>query len=159
VEELCCDTGEVLHTHASVAAAAQAHDVDAKVVYNALGMLRGGRVDGVVLRWPKFESDQYGPYAELTLADVFTVKGESAPEARPRCALSRRRLALCETACLWRGVCAGLTCPGAASDQARLWQVMRAGKRGSSATYTKSPSMAGSAGPPPQAAATSCHSL
>ncbi len=101
MEEVCCDTGEVPRTHASVAAAARAHDVDAKVVYNALGMPGGSRIDGVVLRWPKFEGDQYGPYAELTLADVLTVRGERAPEAQAaRCALSRRCLALCETACL-----------------------------------------------------------
>ena len=76
VEGLCCDTGKVLRTHASVAAVARAHDVDAKVVCNALGMPEGGRIDGVVLRWPKFKGDRYGPYAELTLADVLTVRGE-----------------------------------------------------------------------------------
>lgn len=31
--------------------------------------------------------------------------------------------------CLRNGVCARQTCPGAASDQARLWQTVRAGKK------------------------------
>ncbi len=39
-------------------------------------------MNGVVLRWPRFEGDKYGPYAELTHAEALALKGESDPVAR-----------------------------------------------------------------------------
>ena len=70
------------------------------VVDKALRTRGGGRVIGVVLRWPKLEGNQYGEYKDVTLANVPTLVGEQAMEARAAgVALALRRPKFCKTAC------------------------------------------------------------